>query len=846
MTRAAEVPLDNPDPIVLANAPSGAKERRIATAVIAVSLALFFAVSPFAQIKLKAVWAFMPIYETALIATDTTTVLLLIAQARTTRSKALLVLAAGYLFSACMTVAHGLSFPGLFTSTGLLGAGPQTTAWIYMFWHGGFPLFVIAYALLRGKSGDQLPSRSGMPIVVTATLVIVAVVAMTLVATVGHDGLPRIMNGSSRTSTLIVAVVIVWLMSLAALTVLWRRRARTVLDVWLSVVMIAWLLDIALASVLNGTRFDVGFYAGRIYGLLATSFVLGVLLVENGLLYGRLARSHAQERTRAIDLQKLTGRLEAANAQLGDANTALREQTRQKSEFLANMSHELRTPLNAIIGFSDLMRGGMAGDADNQRVYAGHIYQSGLHLLALINDILDLSKVEAGKMELALEPVDVGAAIGDVVAMLAEQAKKRNVALELTVPALHEHVYVDPRRLKQILLNLVSNALKFTPEGGRVSVEATMVTRRGVEGPPPGYPAGTRLPLPASDFADFLQVSVSDTGIGLSPDDMKSLFSPFTQVANAVTKSIEGTGLGLVMVHQLARLHRGTVAVTSEPGEGSCFTIWLPWRGMADNAIVESHAATTPMGHRPGRRALVVEDDDKAAELMRLQLEAEGLQVRRVASAEAAIACASEFTPDLITLDILLPGMDGWEFLERVQQIPAWKNVPVVVVSVVADEGRGFSLGASLVLHKPVRRDALQQGLDRLGLLKETGRERAVLVIDDDPAAVDLLAVHLNAMDCIVLRAFGGREGIELAKRFEPELITLDLEMPGVNGFDVVEALKAQPSTAGIPIIVITGKDLSAADRQSLNGYVLDIVGKAEFNHGRFIGEVRRAMALAA
>jgi CheY-like chemotaxis protein len=448
-------------------------------------------------------------------------------------------------------------------------------------------------------------------------------------------------------------------------------------------------------------------------------------------------------------------------------------------------------------------------------------------------------------MELTLEPVDVGAAIGEAVAMLAGQAKKRNVALEFTALAPHERVHVDARRLKQILLNLVSNALKFTPEGGHVSAEATMATRQQVEGPPPGYSAGTRLPLPASNFADFLQISVSDTGIGLSRDDMKSLFSPFTQVANAVTKSIEGTGLGLVMVHQLARLHGGTVAVTSEPGEGSCFTIWLPWRDAVEENLGEPDKAAAPTSLRRGCLALVIEDDDKAAELMRLQLEAEGLQVRRVASAEEAIACASEFTPDLITLDILLPGMDGWEFLERAQHISAWRNVPVVVVSVVADEGRGFSLGASLVLQKPVGRDALRQGLDRFGLSKEAGRERAVLVIDDDPAAVDLLAAHLNAMDCIVLRALGGKEGIELAKRFEPELITLDLEMPDVNGFDVVEALKAQPSTAGIPIVVITSKDLSAADRRSLSGHVLDIVGKAEFNHGRFIGEVRRAMAVA-
>ena len=231
---------------------------------------------------------------------------------------------------------------------------------------------------------------------------------------------------------------------------------------------------------------------------------------------------------------------------------------------------------------------------------------------------------------------------------------------------------------------------------------------------------------------------------------------------------------------------------------------------------------------------------------MQAQLEANGFIVRRVVSAEAALAIVDQCTPALITLDILLPGMDGWEFLARLKETTSWEGVPVVVVSVVADQGTGFSLGAALVLQKPIGRDALTKGLERLGLTSNGEREVTVLVIDDDAGAVELLAGQLHQRRYTVLRALGGREGIELARRFRPDLIALDLEMPDVNGFDVVEALKDDSSTAQIPIVVVTAKDLTSQDREKLNGHILDIVGKAEFNHGRFMGEVQRALSKPA
>ena len=315
-----------------------AVERRFALTVVLVSLVIFAAVVPWAKIQLPRVWAFIPAYEAALILNDVITAAMLLGQFRLSRSKALLVLASGYVYTACTTAVHGLTYPGVFSPEGLLGAGPQSTAWLYMFWHGGFPLFVIAYVALRKPAGwsARPVTNAGPAIVLACAGALIAAVAAALVATTGHDALPPIMVGSHYSPTLTVVVAFVWAASLVALALLyWRRRPSTVLDLWMMVVMCAWLLDIALSAMLNAARFDLGFYAGRIYGLLATGFVLVRLLLENQALYGRL---------------------QTANAELAESNEKLSEQSRFKSEFLPSMSHELRTPLNAIIGFSDLLK----------------------------------------------------------------------------------------------------------------------------------------------------------------------------------------------------------------------------------------------------------------------------------------------------------------------------------------------------------------------------------------------------------------------------------------------------------------------------------------------------------
>jgi CheY-like chemotaxis protein len=286
------------------------------------------------------------------------------------------------------------------------------------------------------------------------------------------------------------------------------------------------------------------------------------------------------------------------------------------------------------------------------------------------------------------------------------------------------------------------------------------------------------------------------------------------------------------------------VAVESAVGDGSCFTVWLPLRALDDGRLTPVKASAAPLGEAlaGARTALVVEDDFKSAELIRVQLEAEGFTVLHAASAEAALVLAVQQPLSLITLDIMLPNMDGWEFLGRLKQVPDLKRIPVVIISIVADRNKGFALGAAAVMQKPISRQELYESLVDLGLFPVAhGRTLKVLVVDDDPKAVELIAVRVMGLASTVVRAYGGREAIEAARRELPDLIVLDLMMPEVNGFDVVAALNERPDTARIPILVVTAKQITDEDRARLTGYVTTIMEKAEFDRDRFIVEVRRA-----
>jgi PAS domain S-box-containing protein len=524
-------------------------------------------------------------------------------------------------------------------------------------------------------------------------------------------------------------------------------------------------------------------------------------------------------------------------------NVELENASRMKSEFLANMSHELRTPLNAIIGFSDVLRDGLMGDlTEQQRGFISDISSSGNHLLSLINDILDLSKVEAGKMTLDLETVQISSTLLNGLSIVREKAAARRIRLHLDAAADQGFLVADARKVKQIIYNLLSNAVKFAIEGGEVVVRADRVPRAEV-GHLSGASRGRSLPLADSDFSEFLRISVSDTGIGISSEGLQRLFQPFSQIDSGLARKFEGTGLGLAMVKLLAELHGGAVAVESEVGKGSCFTVWLPLRTPDTAAATPSQAPRT-LAPRGARVALVVEDDPTASELIRVRLVAEGFSVLQASSAEAALAVAVQTPLSLITLDIMLPNMDGWAFLTAMRQVPALRHVPVVIVSSTSEPTRGFSLGAAAVLQKPMSRLELYEALVDLGLVPvPPGSTLKVLVVDDDPKSVELVALRLLGLASTVVRAYGGLEGIDAARTCRPDLIVLDLMMPDVNGFEVVEVLHKHPDTAQIPIVVVTAMPLTDEDRIKLTGYVTAIIDKSEVDDRRFIAEVKRAMS---
>ncbi len=512
---------------------------------------------------------------------------------------------------------------------------------------------------------------------------------------------------------------------------------------------------------------------------------------------------------------------------------AAREASRLKSEFLAAMSHELRTPLNAIIGFSEILRDGMAGNVTGQqREYLKDIYDSGTHLLSLINDILDLSKVEAGKMTLDLECLPVESILRASLSIVREKAAAHRLTLDLQVADDAGELCADARKVKQIVYNLLSNAVKFTPEGGRVALSARRV-------PLAAAPAGVRTP---AGTLEFIEIAVADTGIGIAPAEQARLFAAFTQIDSSLARKYEGTGLGLALVRRLAELHGGAAGVESEAGKGSTFRVWLPCRPAFDCLTVHPAKGAAP---RPsGRRALVVEDETRAFELLRLSLEQDGFKVTRAASAQEAREKLEAETPDLITLDLILPGEDGWQFLNWLKLSAAWAHIPVVVISIVAEERKGVVLGASAVLQKPFLKDDLKRALAALGFGEGAHGPAQVLVVDDDPAAVEHAARLLEAEGHKVARAYGGREGLAKALAAPPDLLILDLLMPDLSGFDVVGVLRTDSRTALTPIVIVTGKTLDEAERRQLNGHVEAVVAKSGFSAESFLAEVQRALSV--
>jgi signal transduction histidine kinase/CheY-like chemotaxis protein/CHASE3 domain sensor protein len=485
---------------------------------------------------------------------------------------------------------------------------------------------------------------------------------------------------------------------------------------------------------------------------------------------------------------------------LRNANDELLESNQHKSTFLTNMSHELRTPLTSILGFSELLRDDKTGrfEAGTQHRFLDQIHTSGQHLLGLINDLLDLSKIEAGQMNLHLERIALAESIQNVLSTAEPLARSKDIAIDSdSEPGLH--VVADPIKLKQMLLNLVSNAIKFTPQRGRVSIHCRQVE-------------------------SWIEIAVADTGIGIATADLTRLFREFQQLDAGHGRQQEGTGLGLALTKRFAELHGGEVNVQSVPGEGSTFTLRLPveTKTSGDLPAYEPLRIGPSDGDLP--LILVVEDNAEAAEILARHLEAGGFRMSFARTGNEAVAMARELKPVAITLDILLPEIDGWEVLRRLKADELTWNIPVVVVSVSDNPALGRALGARDYFVKPVDRDALLSRLNEYAFTTQVLHgETRVLVVDDEPANLDLLQALLEPEGFRVLKSSGGREGIEMARAQQPHLILLDLMMPEVTGFDVVEALRTDEATRSIPIMVLTAKELTIEDKAALNGHVAAI-----------------------
>jgi PAS domain S-box-containing protein len=518
-----------------------------------------------------------------------------------------------------------------------------------------------------------------------------------------------------------------------------------------------------------------------------------------------------------------------AEQEIRAAMVATEAANRTKSAFLANMSHELRTPLNAVIGYSEMLAEEAEEDGlDHFAKDLGKIRDAGKHLLGLINDVLDLSKIEAGRIELVLEDLPIEDLVGEVVRMAEPLVTKNGNTLRVERDPSAVTLHADALRVRQILFNLLSNACKFTERGEvRLAVQLEKVG--------------------ASELVRF---DVTDTGIGMSSTQLARLFQPFVQADASTTRKYGGTGLGLAISRQFAELMGGRVDVSSEPGRGSTFTVRLP-RVVGGGAARDDNAATiiaapassgAPSVAPLGAKVLVIDDDPAVRELVGHHLERAGYRVITAVSGEEGLAMARAEAPAAITLDVLMPGKDGWTVLAELKSSAVTAAIPVVLLTILDQSNAGYVLGAADFLAKPVDRGRL---LDTLARLVGRGGARTVLVVDDDASLRTLVASSLAREGFGVREAGDGLEALARMEEAIPSVVLLDLMMPRLDGFGFLERLRARPAWRHVPVVVLTAMDLSEADRRLLRGTVEEVVQKGDTRGDDLLAELERLVRAA-
>ena len=523
----------------------------------------------------------------------------------------------------------------------------------------------------------------------------------------------------------------------------------------------------------------------------ATVLLTRMKLGEQELLQATVRDISEQKRAEAA--------AQEARAQAEGANRA-------KSEFLANMSHELRTPLSAILGLSEGLLEQTRGPLnERQQASLRTVQASGRHLLGLLNEILDLARIEAGRLEVVREWTPAREVCEATLALVREQATTKGIALELRLEDPEAHLEADPRRLKQILVNLLANAVKFTPEGGRVELAT------------------------AAAGNEALAFTVTDTGIGIAPEDQARLFQPFVQIDAGLARRYEGTGLGLSLVRRLADLHGGGVTLESEPGKGSRFTVTLPVGTRPAQSAAENGTALI----RPPRpTALVVEDSPEAYAQLASYLTELGYAVSGHDRGAGAVEAARERQPGLVVLDLLLPDLSGWEVLSGLKAEAATREIPVLVVSVVDEPGRAQAAGAAGHLLKPVSRAALAGVLAAVERGPAPGSRGLILLAEDNEWNIQTVAGYLEDRGFEVEVARDGVEALEMAKARPPDLVLMDIQMPRLDGIEATKRLRAELAFAQMPIVALTALAMPADEERcraaGTNAYLTKPVGMKE------------------